>query len=330
METIHRSVTESFQAAGEKPDFLKSDNKTARRADPVVSVIIPTYNRGTVIRRSIDSVLAQTYKDLELIVVDDASTDNTEEVVRSVKDSRVRYIKQTPNQGACAARNLGIEHARGDYVAFQDSDDAWRPNKLEVQLEAMRKYQAGVCFCRMKRHYNDKGKANSYLFPEMEETRLVSHEFTCLHTYISTQTIVAARDVFLKHRFDPKVKKAQDYDWAVRASRDQDFLYLSDVLVDQYIQDNSITRGGSRKTIEARSYFLQKYQDEFKTFPEFQIYTLKIIAKQKTLLGEDAAAELKQIYEIRKTPRSYVKYLLSRMKLLSLIYKVKGDIKDKI
>ena len=88
----------------------------------LVSVIIPTYNRAHLIKRSAMSVLNQTYSNLELIIVDDGSTDNTEEVVKSIDDNRVIYIKQ-PNQGACAARNNGIDHAKGEFIAFQDSDD---------------------------------------------------------------------------------------------------------------------------------------------------------------------------------------------------------------
>lgn len=104
---------------------------------PKVSVIIPTYNREHLISNSIQSVLAQTYKDFELIIVDDGSSDNTEEVVLSFKDERIRFIKQPVNRGVSAARNTGIKAARGSYIAFLDSDDEWLPQKLELQLELL-------------------------------------------------------------------------------------------------------------------------------------------------------------------------------------------------
>ena len=95
---------------------------------PKVSVVIPTFNRADTIGDSIKSVLEQTFKDFEVIVVDDGSTDGTESVVAAFGDSRIKYIMQD-NAGACAARNNGIRHANGEYIAFQDSDDYWMPRK---------------------------------------------------------------------------------------------------------------------------------------------------------------------------------------------------------
>ena len=102
--------------------------------EPLVSVIIPTYNRGRLILDSINSVLNQTYKNIELIVVDDCSTDNTEEILKSINDSRIKYVKLEKNSGACIARNKGIELSTGEFIAFNDSDDLWITTKLEKQL----------------------------------------------------------------------------------------------------------------------------------------------------------------------------------------------------
>lgn len=105
----------------------------------LVSVIIPTWNRGSRVSLAIDSVLAQTYPNWELIVVDDGSTDDTAGVVaaRSASDARIRYVYQC-NAGVAAARNRGLATAEGDYIAFLDSDDAWEPWKLELQLRCLR------------------------------------------------------------------------------------------------------------------------------------------------------------------------------------------------
>ena len=111
---------------------------------PVVSVIIPTYNRAHLIGRAIRSVLDQTYQDWELIVVDDASTDDIPGIVKGFTDGRVKYIRHDENKGAAAARNTGIQAARGAYIAFLDSDDEWLPEKLERQVQAFESSDAQV------------------------------------------------------------------------------------------------------------------------------------------------------------------------------------------
>ncbi len=101
---------------------------------PTVSVVLPTYKRMHLVRRAVHSALWQTFGDLEVIVVDDASPDVTAEVVRQVDDPRLRYVRHETNRGLAAARNTGIAHARGAYIAFLDDDDLWLPDKLEKQL----------------------------------------------------------------------------------------------------------------------------------------------------------------------------------------------------
>ena len=100
---------------------------------PKVSVIIPTYNRAHYICETIDSILAQTYRDYEIIVVDDGSADNTRKVLQKY-DGKVRYFYQK-NRGPSAARNFGISQSQGEYIAFLDDDDLWTENKLELQID---------------------------------------------------------------------------------------------------------------------------------------------------------------------------------------------------
>lgn len=114
---------------------------------PKVSVVIPTYNRADKVRKSIESVLAQTFRDIEVIVVDDGSSDETAQTLQDAFGDRIRYHFQ-PNQGVSAARNRGIEMARGEWIAFLDSDDFWEKEKIEWQLKALDRFgsQCGACY----------------------------------------------------------------------------------------------------------------------------------------------------------------------------------------
>ncbi len=112
-----------------------------------ISVVIPSYNRATLIGRAIESVLQQTYSNIEIIVVDDASTDETESVVKRIKNDKLHYIKLKKNGGACKARNVGIRASKGEYIAFLDSDDIWNTDKLEKQMKILQEKKAKVVAC---------------------------------------------------------------------------------------------------------------------------------------------------------------------------------------
>ena len=107
--------------------------------NPLISVIIPTYNRGALLGRAIRSVLAQSYRNIEIIVVDDASDDYSGAVVKEFSDNRLSYIRHDSNMGGAKARNTGIKAAKGEYIAFQDSDDEWVKDKLEKHPNKLKK-----------------------------------------------------------------------------------------------------------------------------------------------------------------------------------------------
>jgi glycosyltransferase involved in cell wall biosynthesis len=146
----------------------------------IVSVVIPTYNRGQLIERAIHSVLQQTYHNLEVIVVDDSSTDDTAERVAALQhtDSRIRYLRHETNRGAQAARNAGIKSAQGEYVAFLDSDDELLPNSIKIRLDAFKSvdYEVGLVYGDMfvkngkeglAKFRNLKGYVYKYLLREL-------------------------------------------------------------------------------------------------------------------------------------------------------------------
>ena len=100
----------------------------------LVSIIMPSYNTGKFIEETINSVINQTYNNWELIIVDDCSNDNTDEIVKSIKDSRIVYLKNEKNSGAAVSRNKALKEAKGRWIAFLDSDDLWKREKLEKQI----------------------------------------------------------------------------------------------------------------------------------------------------------------------------------------------------
>ena len=103
----------------------------------LVSIIMPSYNTELYIKKAILSVINQTYKNWELIIVDDCSSDNTDLIVKEIKDNRIKYFKNCKNSGAAISRNKALKQANGKWIAFLDSDDLWKPQKLEKQLEFM-------------------------------------------------------------------------------------------------------------------------------------------------------------------------------------------------
>lgn len=275
----------------------------------MISVIIPSYNRAKTIEGSAKSVLNQTHKDIELIIVDDCSSDNTEEVVAelSKQDSRVRYIRHENNLGACAARNTGIDAAKGEYIAFQDSDDAWKPEKLERQIEVLNKYGADICFCKMRRH-NYPASVNP-IYPELSEG-IVDYEVLISKYHASTQTILSKAEICQKHRFDTEIKKCQDLDWCVRAGRNNLTVFADEVLVDTYLQDDSITKPDEHeKAIAAFQALLNKYTDIIAEYQSFHLRLLNLIVSQRTQMGDRYGNEIKTAFKITKNKKYLIKQL---------------------
>jgi glycosyltransferase involved in cell wall biosynthesis len=150
---------------------------------PLVSVILPTFNRAGSLLRAIESVLAQTYREFELILVDDGSSDDTPAIAASVKDARVSYIRLAKNQGQSAARNVGISKSKGSLIAFQDSDDTWQSDKLERQVKVLYEnpYLAGV-YCDLRR-VNAAGATSFMQAPNLVRGATFDHRPSLYQTF---------------------------------------------------------------------------------------------------------------------------------------------------
>jgi glycosyltransferase involved in cell wall biosynthesis len=130
---------------------------------PQISVIIPTHNRRSSLMQAVASALAQTLQDIEIIIVDDGSTDGTEDAVTAIASPKIRFFRFTQNRGGAAARNEGIRQASGEYIAFLDDDDTWTPDKLELQMETLVASGAELCWSAL-RHFRKNGKPGRRTF----------------------------------------------------------------------------------------------------------------------------------------------------------------------
>ena len=131
--------------------------------DDLVSIIMPSWNTGEFIAESIQSVLNQTYTNWELIIIDDCSSDDTDQIIESFNDERIKYLKNEKNCGAALTRNRGLREARGEWIAFLDSDDLWMPEKLEHQIDFMKKNGYSLSFTEYEKIDEDSKPLNIYV-----------------------------------------------------------------------------------------------------------------------------------------------------------------------
>jgi glycosyltransferase involved in cell wall biosynthesis len=237
--------------------------------NPTVSVILPTYNRAHLIARAIRSVLDQTYRDFEIIVVDDP-TDNTGEIVRIFKDERIRYIKRDTRKGAGAARNTGIAAARGKYIAFQDSDDEWLPEKLEKQMKIMEAAppEVGVVYTDMLRIY-ENGKTRYWHSPNITDGSLIDPKTSDYQAAdLGIQSTVIKKECFDKiGLLDEEIPAFEDLEFFIRLTRHYGFLHIKEPLV-KYYETPGLSSNADRTAV-AQNLLFEKYSNEIKNHRRF-------------------------------------------------------------
>ena len=203
--------------------------------NPAVSVIIPTYNRAPQLRSAIASVLSQTFSNLDLIIVDDGSKDETADVVRSFVDDRIRYFYQR-NQGQAIATNEGMGKVRGEWIAFLDSDDVWLPNKLEMQLQALNQFGPARQACFTDANYVNNPQLRTTAFKRAKmhfrtEVGVLRNTSMYLLTDphgIYVQSLVMRADLLKRvDGFDPTLRIFLDKDFIFRLSRATEFGFVN-------------------------------------------------------------------------------------------------------
>ena len=235
----------------------------------LISAVITTYKRmPDMITRAINSVLNQTYANLELIVVDDSPADYpfrvaVKEMVEGIDDDRVKYIQHETNQGACAARNTGINAAKGDFIAFLDDDDEWLPDKLEKQMTKMSDKSVGLvysgslqyCTATGVEKHNECKCISGMIFDSLIRTNFVG----------STSFPLIRRECFDKcGGFDVLMESSQDYELWLRISKEFKIDFIDECLVRYYIHEGEQITSSPVKKINGIERINYLYSDYFK------------------------------------------------------------------
>lgn len=231
-----------------------------------ISVIIPTHNRGNLIGRAIDSVLNQNLEDLEIIVVSDGSTDETDLIMEKYidKDSRIKYIKYFPSRGANYARNKGVKESTGKYIAFLDDDDEWMPNKLEKQLKKFQEDNLiGLVYTGVKVIYVNEAVEYSSLPREKGD---LSKKIFLKNLIGTTSTVMINKELFNSvGGFDEQLPALQDYDLWIRICQVSKVSYVDECLLKYYnFRGDKQISASVEKYIIALELINEKYKESLK------------------------------------------------------------------
>ena len=231
------------------------------------SVIMPTYNRGYTIKRAVDSVLKQSYKNWELIIVDDGSTDNTSEILKKYADERIKYIRYEINKGANHARNIGLKKSKGRKIAFLDSDNAWEEMYLEKQNNFMKNGNVDISFCRMRRFTDDN---NFHIFPDDMYIDFTESDIAtkmCGGNIMDTNVTSIRRECFEKYGgFDEEIPRFQDWDYFLSLiEKGAVVIFNNEVLCNCHTMKDSISNNSAImgeafcKIIEKHYWFIREH-----------------------------------------------------------------------
>lgn len=229
-----------------------------------ISVIIPTYNRAHCIKRAVESVLEQTYPVQEIIIADDCSQDNTEEVLQQIDDPRIRYFRLPQNRGAGGARNFGVDKAQHDLIAFHDSDDEWVANKIESQMEHWERYpDYGLMYTAYSIIMPDQ---INYVGPNMSGERKLEGDILAELLYknmVDAPAIVVKKQIFYEvGGFDETMCALEDWDFAIKVAKKYPIGFVPEVLLKKGYSEGSVS-SNKATYYQNRCYMLRKYRTEY-------------------------------------------------------------------
>lgn len=286
-----------------------------------ISVVIPTYNRADLLPKAIQSALDQTVRDLELIIVDDGSTDRTGELVRGYNDPRIRYMKHEQNRGLNPARNTGVRNARGEFVAFLDSDDEWMPDKLAEQIGIFRSSTTndlGVVYGGLELYF-PSGECR--IITPRRKGWVVEHQLTSNLVQGGSNALVrraAFERAGLFDEADALWGGWDDIELWIRMARHWRFDFVPRPLFKMYKHEESrslvISKDKPERLIEALEYVLSKHADLYERYPAAKARMLRNIGTHQVVRGDMRAARRRFVQSIRACPgqaRNYANLLIS-------------------
>jgi glycosyltransferase involved in cell wall biosynthesis len=286
---------------------------------PLVSVILPVLNRAQLLASSAGSVLAQDYRNLELIIVDDGSEDDLEAAARALEDPRVRYLRRPINGGPAAARNTGIEAASGELIAFQDSDDQWLPGKLSHQVQAL--LAAGSKTVLAYTDVERSAEGRRIVYPG-ERLRRKSGDLhaEAVHSgilFAYTQAWLVRRSALLQAGlFDPSFRRWEDWELCIRLSQCGDFVHVPGIYVKSRRVDDSITND-MRLCAPALRRIIERHLPHPRRGDRDAALLLYTLARFEFLYGERHAAwgSLRQSLSILPLPRALMLAAMAALRI---------------
>lgn len=284
----------------------------------LISIIVPTFNRATTLEVSLWSVLSQTHSDIEVIVVDDASTDHTNMILSEIKDNRLKIIRLSENSGAPNARNIGIENASGDYIAFHDSDDVWLPNKLQEQIKFLKTGIRAV-FCPYLRIKSNQVS----IIPNLLCDQMIKLDDLLMASLIGTPTLIVERALIEQNklRFDTNLPRFQDWDFVIQISRLTNIGYQAKPLVVANVSEDSISLNSNNKIRALVRIYVKNKDDIRRNFKlslkwKLRIHRNIIYTKSPRQCAEYYINEVDNIYIIEKNFLLFFTFLLEQLLLL--------------
>jgi glycosyltransferase involved in cell wall biosynthesis len=258
----------------------------------LVSVIIPTYNSANYIEQCLDSVISQDYSKIEIIVIDDGSNDNTNQKLRAVGKS-IKIISIS-NSGAAVARNYGLMLARGEFLAFLDSDDYWSPQKISLQVKKLKDSSSDLCYCSVQEFYNNGDLGNLFTpkyFGNLKDFYLCN---PTVDPFLGGPGgVIIRKDILAKSGiFDPKVPApSEDWDFFRRVAEIADVTFVDQILLFKRVHDKNISKQSLRQYLKGNHFAIRKMHLErqagfcAKSLTWFKFYLMAVKQYMKNLFN---------------------------------------------